>query len=86
MVPDRLDAPGAEVSRQAKLFLKNEWDGQSLMAIGPLDPVFTPKTMDDLQCQIRHCPDPIVVEGAGHFVQEHGESVARAALDYFAAG
>ena len=56
------------------------------MAIGPLDPVFTPKTMDDLQCQIRHCPDPIVVEGAGHFVQEHGESVARAALDYFAAG
>ena len=86
MVPDRLDAPGAEVSRQARLFLKTEWDGRSLMAIGPLDPVFTPKTMGDLHRQIRHCPEPTIVEGAGHFVQEHGESVARAALAYFAAG
>jgi tRNA(adenine34) deaminase len=86
MVPDGPDAPGTEVSRQAKHFWKNEWNGQSLMAIDPQDPVFGPKTMDLLRHQIRGCPEPIVVEGAGHFVQEHGESVARAAQAYFAAG
>jgi tRNA(adenine34) deaminase len=86
MVPDNPDTPGAEVSRQAKHFLGNEWNGQSLMAIGPQDPVFGPETMEELRHQIRGCPEPLVVAGAGHFVQESGESVARAALDHFAAG
>jgi tRNA(adenine34) deaminase len=86
MVPDGLDAPGAAVSRQAQYFLKNEWSGQSLMAVGPLDPVFGPDVMSDLRRQIRHCPQPITVDGAGHFVQEFGEPVARAALAHFAAG
>ena len=86
MVPDALNAPGAEVSRKARHFLENDWNGQSLMAIGPLDPVFGPEMMAKLCRSIRHCPKPLVVEGAGHFVQEHGESVAHAALAHFAAG
>ncbi len=29
------------------------------------------------------CPEPMVVEQGGHFVQEHGEAVARRAVGYF---
>jgi len=86
MVPDGPDAPGAEVSRRAQRFLTDDWSGQTLMSVGPLDPVFTPQTMVELRNRIRQCPEPVMVEGAGHFVQEHGEVVAHAALARFAAG
>lgn len=53
------------------------------MAIGMADPVITPKAMSALRSQIRNCPEPMLVEEAGHFVQEWGELVARAALRAF---
>ena len=49
------------------------------MAVGTQDPVLGPPVMDRLRAIIRGCPEPMLVQ-QGHFVQESGESVARAAL------
>ena len=83
MVPDRPDADGAAVSRQARDFLTCAWQGQSLMAVGAQDPVLGPEVMEMLRTQIRGCPAPRVLPQAGHFVQEHGEAIAREAVGYF---
>jgi hypothetical protein len=39
--------------------------------------------MMSLQKVIRNCPPPMEIEGGGHFVQEWGEPIARAALESF---
>jgi tRNA(adenine34) deaminase len=83
MVPDHQDAPGAAVSLQAKQFWAQEWQGQTLMAVGAQDPVFGLDAMQKLRLQLGSCPAPMVLEAAGHFVQEHGQSVAEAALTVF---
>jgi tRNA(adenine34) deaminase len=83
MVPDHPDANGAAVSRQARDFLALRWEGQSLMAIGAQDPVLGVPVMEALRQQIRGCPEPLVLPAAGHFVQEHGEEIARKAVGYF---
>ncbi len=83
MVPDSPDADGAAISRQAREFWTNEWDGQSLMAIGAQDPVLGPAVMNGLRSLIRGCPEPMVLDQAGHFVPEHGAPVAQAAVGYF---
>jgi tRNA(adenine34) deaminase len=83
MVPDAPGADGAEVSRQARDFLSNVWQGRSMMAVGAQDPVLGPPVMEGLRHVIRGCPEPMVLPQAGHFAQEHGEPVARAAVGYF---
>ena len=83
MVPDRPDANGAAVSRQARDFLAQRWQGQAMMAVGALDPVLGVPVMQALREQIRGCPEPLVLPQAGHFVQEHGEEIARKAVGYF---
>lgn len=83
MVPDQPDADGAAVSRQARDFWRDHWSGQTLMAIGAQDPVLGGPVMQALAKTIRGCPAPMVLEQAGHFVQEHGEEIARAAVGYF---
>ena len=83
MVPEHADADGAAVSRRARDFWQHEWQGQSLMAIGMLDPVLGPSVMESLRAQIRNCPPALQIAQAGHFVQEHGEPIARAALAHF---
>jgi hypothetical protein len=40
--------------------------------------------MHRLQQVIRGCPAPLELADAGHFVQEHGDVVAAAALAHFA--
>jgi tRNA(adenine34) deaminase len=85
MVPGNPDANGAAVSRQARAFLSQHWEGQTLMAIGAQDPVLGVPVMEALRAQIRGCPEPIVLPQAGHFVQEHGEELARTAVGYFRA-
>ena len=72
---------GVETSKRAREFLSNEWSGESFMAIGMQDPVLGPKVMEALRATIRGCPPPLEIPEAGHFVQEHGEQVARAALE-----
>ena len=84
LVPDRPDAPGAALSRRARAWWTNEWRGKSFMAIGAADPVLGEPAMLRLREIIRGCPPPMVLKEAGHFVQEWGEEVARAALTAFA--
>lgn len=83
MVPDRPDADGAAVSREARDFWSNQWSGRTMMAVGAQDPVLGVPVMQALRQSIRGCPEPMVIENAGHFVQEHGEAIARAAVGYF---
>ena len=85
MVPDQPEAGGAAISRQALAFLEREWQGRTMMAVGAQDPVLGPPVMEDLRKRIRGCPEPMVLPQAGHFVQEHGEEVARRAVGYFGA-
>ena len=83
MVPESVDSPGAEVSRRARDFWRDDWQGRSFMAIGAQDPVLGPPVMQALRAQIRGCPEPLVLPQAGHFVQEHGDEIARQAVGYF---
>ena len=83
LVPDGPDAPGSEWGRRAARFWREQWDGESFMAIGMRDPVFGPPVMHALRATIRHCPPPMEVGEGGHFVQEWGGPIARAALARF---
>jgi len=83
MVPEFADSDGAAVSRQAHDFWREQWSGQTLMAVGTQDPVLGLPVMTALQSDIRHCPPPILLTQAGHFVQEHGAPIAQAAVDLF---
>jgi pimeloyl-ACP methyl ester carboxylesterase len=86
LVPDRDDAPGAATSREALAFWRERWTGESFMAIGMQDPVLGPAAMRSLHGVIRGCPPPLEVAEAGHFVQEWGAPIARAALAQFRLG
>ena len=83
LVPDREDAPGAELSRRAARFWRERWAGESFMAIGMPDPVLGPPAMQSLRKLIRGCPPPLEVADGGHFVQEWGGPIAAAALRHF---
>jgi tRNA(adenine34) deaminase len=83
MVPEHADDDGAAVSRQARDFWASQWQGQSLMAIGQQDPVLGGPVMQALHATIRGCPEPMRLPQAGHFVQEHGEVIAQAAVRHF---
>jgi tRNA(adenine34) deaminase len=80
MVPEFEHSEGADISRQTQAFLQHEWTGKSFMAIGAQDPVLGEPVMQALRKSIRHCPEAMVLPQAGHFVQEHGEVIALAAL------
>ena len=80
-----LSAEGVETSLAARAFWMNDWTGDSFMAIGMKDPVLGPKVMQMMRMLIRNCPEPMEVADAGHFVQEWGESIAKAALERFGA-
>ena len=83
MVPDSPGADGAPTSREAREFLRTQWAGRTFMAVGAQDPVLGLPVMQALRQSIRGCPEPLVVEQGGHFVQEHGEPIAHAAMGYF---
>jgi haloalkane dehalogenase len=85
LVCDHPDADGADISRRALKWWKNEWQGRSFMAIGMQDVVIPPEAMQRLRTVIRNCPAPLELPQAGHFVQEWGETVAQAALSSYAA-
>ncbi len=74
---------GVETSLKARNFWKENWTGDSFMAIGMQDPVLGPAAMAHLRSFIRNCPPPMEVAEAGHFVQEWGAPIAAAALKQF---
>ena len=83
MVPDRPDADGAQESCKAREFWKNSWSGKVLMGVGMRDPVLGWEVMQTLKSDIRNCPEPLQIADGGHFVQERGEGIARAAIHAF---
>ena len=83
MVPEFSDSPGAAIARQARDFWKNDWAGRSFLAIGQQDPVLGEPVMRALQSQIRGCEKVMLLPEAGHFVQEHGQAIAQAAIEFF---
>jgi pimeloyl-ACP methyl ester carboxylesterase len=83
LVPERYDDPGAALSRKARDWLRDAWRGESFMAVGLKDPVLGLPVMQQVRAWIRDCPDPFIVPDGGHFLQEWGGRVARAALDHW---
>ena len=83
LVPEHRDDDGAEVSRRARDWLRDEWSGESFMAIGMQDEILGPPAMNALRRVVRGCPEPYEIAEAGHFVQEWGEEVARRSLEAF---
>jgi len=83
MVPEFADSPGAAIARQARDFWKDEWAGRSFLAIGQQDPVLGEPVMRAMQSQIRGCENVMLLPEAGHFVQEHGQAIAQAAIEFF---
>ncbi|MEM9375684.1 MAG: haloalkane dehalogenase [Pseudomonadota bacterium] len=71
---------GIDVSKRAVVWWRDHWQGHSFMAVGAQDPVLGPAQMEALRANIRGCPAPMVIEEGGHFVQEWGAPIARAAL------
>jgi pimeloyl-ACP methyl ester carboxylesterase len=80
LVPIDKSMDGVEVSRRAIHWWAEEFDGHSFMAIGMKDPVLGPDVMNKIHEIIRDCPPPLEIEEGGHFLQEWGDEVARAAL------
>ena len=74
---------GVATSQWAAEWWARDWQGETFMAVGGADPVLGPPVMEKLRAQIRGCPEPMIIEEAGHFVQEWGAPVARAALESF---
>jgi len=83
MVPEFHDSDGAATSVKARHFWQTQWTGATWMAVGMQDPVLGDVVMTSLQKAIRGCPEPMRIKHAGHFVQEHGEAVAQAAVELF---
>jgi pimeloyl-ACP methyl ester carboxylesterase len=77
MVPEKYDDPGAAISRKAREWWKRSWQGDTRMAIGARDPVLGPPVMRALREILRNCPEPLVIENGGHFLQEWGDEVAK---------
>ena len=80
LVPDHPDAEGAALSRRARDWFRAEWAGKTFMAVGMKDPILGPPVMRAVARVIRNCPPPYEVTEGGHFVQEWGAEIARAAV------
>jgi pimeloyl-ACP methyl ester carboxylesterase len=78
LVPEKYDDPGAATSRKAREWLQHSWRGETFMAVGAKDPVLGPPAMKVLRGWIRGCPEPVVIENGGHFLQEWGDEVMTA--------
>lgn len=82
-VPISPDDPFAVLSRRARDWWASEWNGPSFAAIGMADPVLGPEVMKAVLGGIKGCPPPLEIAEGGHFVQEWGEEIAKAALTAF---
>ena len=83
IVPTEPSMDGVEVSKAAAAWW-GSFDGPVFMAVGVQDPVLGPAVMASMRTVINGCPEPLLVEEGGHFLQELGEQVAEAALETWA--
>ncbi len=83
ILPDSPNSVGADISKQAELFWKNDWIGLSMIGIGIKDPVFGERVMQQLHHQIRGSVEIRLLPQASHFVPESGYSLALDAVDFF---
>lgn len=74
---------GVAEAKRAAAWWQNDWMGPSFMAVGMMDPVLGPDIMAHLRETIRGCPPPLEIADGGHFVQERGDIIAKAALKAF---
>jgi len=74
---------GVDISKRAAKWWSSEWRGPSFMAVGMKDPVLGGPVMAELRKTIKGCPAPLEIADGGHFVQEWGEEIARAAVKAF---
>ncbi len=81
IVPVTPEMDGVEIGRRSVKWWSETWSGQTFMAVGVKDPVLGAPVMNALRERIRGCGEPLMLEDAGHFVQEHGDVIARAALE-----
>jgi haloalkane dehalogenase len=86
LVPIAPEMPGADTSREARDWWQTQWRGQTFLAAGGKDPVLGLPAMQTLRATIANAPAPTVFADAGHFIQEWGAPVARAALAAFGEG
>lgn len=77
------DMDGVQTAIRARAWWRDQWRGPTFMAVGETDPVLGPPVMARLRADIRGCPEPLLLPDAGHFVQEKGDRIARAALQAF---
>ena len=78
-----LSGAGLETSLKARAFWSEQWNGPAFMAVGAQDPVLGVPIMSALREVINGCPQPMIIEEGGHFVQEWGTPIAKAALETF---
>jgi pimeloyl-ACP methyl ester carboxylesterase len=84
LVPVENDAdPFIETSKRAQAWWR-AFQGPVFMAVGMADPVLGPPVMAAMRKNFPTCPPPLEIAEGGHFVQEHGEEIARAALEAWA--
>ena len=83
LLPEGAQDEGAALSCEARSFWRERWQGRSLMAVGARDPVLGEAVMRQLHADLRGCPPPWVLPGAGHFVPEAGAVLAEQALQHF---
>lgn len=78
-IPDTIDAPGAELGRISEKFWANDWQGKSFVAIGTQDQILSEPTKK-IAGLIRNCPEPLMINDAGHFLFEQGDKILETAL------
>jgi len=61
---------GIEISKKAQDFLRNGWMGKCFIACGAADPVLGLPVMQVLKSDIRGSSELMIIEEAGHVVQE----------------
>ena len=82
LVPTTADAPGAAQMARARDALE-AWTKPTLVAFSDSDPIFPVKSGRRWAERIPGSGDLVVIEGAGHFLQEdRGDVVARCIIDF----
>lgn len=82
LVPTKLEDPGAAEQLATREAL-DAWDGPVTVAFGDSDPIFPAKVGESWVRRLRNAAPFVLIEGAGHFVQEmRPDAVASAVLDF----